>query len=231
MAAVPASETAQLLFERSSVEYCPEDFDMRFRLTYEGELKGTGNRSDPAHVHRIRRVFHAQLRQFWEVHPYLKVANAVKETRVHPRRFTEIDPSLRNYLANQHQHNGYNFVPLITEELSLSCGLDILFMRPSMPGAILNAGDVDGRIKTIFDALKMPIRKENLGGYDLPLPGEHPFYVLLEEDELVSHVSVTTDVLLQPTKMRAGRNDARLVIAVSIKPINSGWHNINFGGA
>ena len=84
-----------------------------------------------------------------------------------------------------------------------------------MPGAVINAGDIDGRLKTIFDALKMPLRKEWLGGYDLPLPGEHPFYVLLEEDELITHVAVTTDVLLQPTRARAHKHDARLVIAVT----------------
>ena len=29
----------------------------------------------------------------------------------------------------------------------------------------------------------------------------------------------------------ASTNDAHLVIAVNLKPVNQGWHNINFGGA
>ena len=99
MSALWKSETSQLEFERTEFGYLPDEgTDVQFRLTYEGELKGTGNRSDPAHVHRIRRVFHAQLRQFWLTHPYLKRANAVKETRRH--HWDEIDPSLRDYLGN-----------------------------------------------------------------------------------------------------------------------------------
>jgi hypothetical protein len=105
-------------------------------------------------------------------------------------------------------------------------------MRPSMPGEIMQSGDIDGRLKTLFDALRMPNPKAELGGYDVPLPDENPFDVLLEDDKLITHVSVTTDVLLQPTGHSPDPvNDARLVIAVTIKPVNQGWHNINFGGA
>jgi hypothetical protein len=74
-----------------------------------------GNTSKPKHVHEVRRIFQPQLRQFWAQHPYLKAANALKETGpgTYPRHFKEVDKSLRDYLANQHQHNGYNFVPLV----------------------------------------------------------------------------------------------------------------------
>ena len=219
----------QRVFERSDSDYFPEASDMEFRLTYEGELKSDGGAK---HKHEIRREFRPQLQAYWGMHPYLKTANAVVETSARPRRFKEVNPSLRDYLADQHQHNGYKFVPLVTANLSLACGLDILFMRPSMPGEIMKSGDIDGRLKTLFDALRMPIPKAELGGYDVPLPDETPFDVLLEDDKLITHVSVTTDVLLQPTGRSPSLvNDARLVIAVTIKPVNQGWHNINFGGA
>lgn len=100
-----------------------------------------------------------------------------------------------------------------------------------MPGMLMKSGDIDGRMKTLFDALRMPDNKGELGGYDLPLPGEQPFYVLLQDDKLISHISIATDMLLQSTKANAGVNDARIVIAVTLKPVNQGWHNINFGGA
>lgn len=162
MFAQPLSDTAQTYFECTDSDYFPEDSDVRFRLTYEGELKATGNRSNPRHAHEIRRVFHGQLRQFWLTHPYLKEA-----LWSHPQTgFHKPHKPLRHHLAEQHQrHDHYNFVPLVTEELSLACGLDILFMRPSMPGAIMKSGDIDGRMKTIFDALKMPKCKSWLGGY------------------------------------------------------------------
>ena len=203
---------------------------MQFRLTYEGELKSTGNKGNPKHVHEIRRQFRLQLRQFWLTHPWLKKANAVKETS--HNHWTQINPSLRDYLALQFARVGYNFVPLVTERLSLACGLDVLFIRPSMPGEIMKSGDVDGRLKTLFDALRMPGSKDELGGYVVPDADEKPFDVLLEEDKLITHISVTTDVLLQPTgKSPDPVNDVRLVVLVTIKPVNQGWHNINFGGA
>lgn len=201
---------------------------MQFRLTYGGMLKSTGNRSDAAHVHQIRRVFHAQLRKFWLSHPYLKDAlwsDAITGRHV-PTKL------LRDKVAEEWaRFDGYNFVPLVTESLSLACGLDVLFLRPSMPGEIMKSGDIDGRMKTIFDALRMPESKSELGGYDEPLEDESPFYVLLQDDKLISHISIATDILLEPTRAYAGPNDARLVISVSIKPVNTGWHNINFGGA
>ena len=55
--------------------------------------------------------------------------------------------------------------------------------------------------------------------------------MLLQDDKLISHLSIKTDALLQPTSPNAGVNDARLVIAVNIQPVDIGWHNINFGGA
>jgi hypothetical protein len=68
-----------------------------------------------------------------------------------------------------------------------------------------------------------------LGGYDAPDGCEKPFCILLTDDKLISHVSIETDTLLEPTSPDAGENDARLVVAVHLHPINQGWHNINFG--
>src|SRR6266849_6098917 len=52
---------------------------------------------------------------------------------------------------------GKQFVPLVRQSLALACSLDILFLRREEPGSlILQGGDIDNRIKTLFDALKMP---------------------------------------------------------------------------
>ncbi len=201
---------------------------MHFRLTYAGTLKSTGNRSDAAHVHEIRRVFHAQLKKFRLSHPYLKDAKWS-----HPITGQHMPVRLlKDRLAEEwSRFEGYNFVPLVTESLSLACGLDILFLRPSMPGEIMKSGDIDGRMKTLFDALRMPDNRSELGSNDLPLQDEKPFYVLLQDDKLITHISITTDMLLEPIGPHIGSNDARIVISINIQPVNHGWHNINFGGA
>jgi hypothetical protein len=97
------------------------------------------------------------------------------------------------------------------------------------PGRIFNARDIDNRLKTLFDALKMPTAPE-LGG-ELPIDDDNPMFVLLQKDELISHVSVETDDLLA-SPPSAGRDDsyARLLIDVSIQPYDVNMFNLSFAG-
>lgn len=169
---------------------------MEFRLTYEGTLLGaTPNNKRSGHKHEIRKVFHKQLLRFWQTHPYLKEA-------FHAHPFigrTQPEKKLFVHLAEQYTRLGYSFVPLVTADLSLLCRVDILLLRPTMPGqVIIQSGDLDNRLKTIFDALRIPNNKDELGGYNEPTADEIPFCSLLEDDKLISHVSIETDVLLQP---------------------------------
>ena len=197
---------------------------MEFRLTYKGQLQPSANKGRPAHVHAIRREFHSQLKNFWGFHPYLR------DAKLSHRKNGEVRPPKRllDHLSDQYAINGYNFVPLVTDTLSLHCGIDILFLRPEVPGDLIQSGDIDGRLKTVFDALKMPTQKEDLGGAPLPDDSEKPFYCLMSDDKLISRVSVETDTLLQPTSEPPNKFDARLIIKVTLKPFDMGWDNISF---
>jgi hypothetical protein len=127
-------------------------------------------------------------------------------------------------IADKYKRCGYRFVPLATSttpNLTILVGVEILFLRQGEPGTLMKSGDIDGRLKTLFDALRMPSSQGELGGYDTPSDGEDPFFVLMEDDKLLSHVSVETDTLLQPTPTANAEikpNDARLVITVSVRP-------------
>lgn len=199
---------------------------MDFRLTYEGVLMGASKSNTRAsHKHDIRRVFHSQLKRLWSVEPYLKTA-LYSHRASNPPAATR--PRLNDYLANQYERLGYKFVPLVNEWNRLYCSLDILFLRPSMPGDLMRSGDLDNRLKTLFDALRMPQNKDELGGYENPQEGEEPFYCLLTDDKLITKVAVETDLLLQPTAPEVGDNDSRLVISVQLKPYDMGWDNISF---
>ena len=105
-----------------------------------------------------------------------------------------------------------------------------MFLRRDKPGKVIQKNDVDGRIKTIFDALKMPIQEQDRGGYKNPDADEKPFYCLLEDDTLVTSVSVETDLLLEPIsgQQYPSRSDARLVITVSLRPSRLTWANMGF---
>jgi hypothetical protein len=203
---------------------------MRFHLTYEGDLRGSGrDHPRPDHKHDIRRVFHHQLKRLWDT-TWLK--DTKHGTYVNA---PAIDPnlSMRDGLAQRYALGSYRFVPLVREELALLCSLTILFLRPDLPGSLIQSADLDSRLKTLFDALKMPTENSQLGKYQAPGNNEDPFYCLLEDDKLISHISVETDFLLQPSAVgltgNRAKNDARLTIEVIVRPHTLTHGNIPFG--
>ena len=67
--------------------------------------------------------------------------------------------------------------PLVRESFALHCGLKILFLRKEHPGKIYQGGDIDGRIKTLLDALAMPQHAEQV--LQKTSTTLHPIYCLL----------------------------------------------------
>jgi hypothetical protein len=96
--------------------------------------------------------------------------------------------------------------------------------------------DVDNRLKTLFDALRMPDSPEELGagteqGKVSPDADEDPFYVLLQDDREITHVSVMTDTLLEPVpKVPPERADlaVRLVVGVTVRPYMPYRENLGY---
>jgi len=201
---------------------------VEFRLTYEGPLLGASRSNTRAkHKHEIRKRFHRQLKRVWHEMPHF-----TEETQGPPiltlggKPFPDHD---LESLAERYARNGYRFVPIVTDPLQIMCGLDILFLRSEPPGAIFRSGDIDNRLKTLFDALRLPMNGDELGGYTAPDDDENPFFCLLEDDRLISKVSVETDTLWEPVKEIPSANDARLVITVRLKPYLLNVKNMHFG--
>lgn len=222
----------------------PEDYpSVEFRLVYQGELKaaasGRGGSRAPE-KHAIRRCFHSQLASLWQVTPHLKdraephsffnappvrkVANAATKTFHVPAYASK--PSLLETLGNQFDRCGYKFVPLVSQHLKVSCGLDILFLRRDMPGIPLihAGGDLDNRLKVLLDALQMP---DSCAGFTKK-PEEDPyFFVLMQNDKMLTELSVTTDTLL--TSCDPGHeNDVHLVVKVKVRPTDFTFENLAF---
>lgn len=208
---------------------------MRFHLTYAGPLHGSNTGSPRAkHKHEIRRVFHQQLKRLWEktwlnTAKFFDVSNMIGFPGLPETALPDVSKPLRESLALQYKRGAYSYVPLVRESAALHCAINILFLRPDVPGSIIQSADIDNRLKTLFDALRLPAHSAELGGYETPDADEDPFYCLLEDDKLVTHVSVTTDVLLEPVEDRI--NDARLFLDVKITPYAVNLENLSYAGS
>ncbi|MDO8838669.1 MAG: hypothetical protein Q7V31_07040 [Parvibaculum sp.] len=209
---------------------------MEFRLTYQGCLLSTGNDSRVGkdrrseHKHNLRSAFHPQLKRLWDVVPALKKGGGGGPSVITVRAEDGYTPPLtkKEMLAKRHTHFGWQFVPLVTSELDLICAVDVLFLRPHKPGGIVHQGDIDGRLKTLLDALTIPDANQD---YETRTAerNETPFFVLLENDRLITKVSVETDQLLEFVSAKPDVNDVRLVITVRIRPYEIHTGNMHFG--
>jgi len=225
---------------------------MQFRLVYHGPLKSSQpgkqrRRADPVtdQKHEIRRAFHEQLREVWAQTSVLKESEKTPtsfaqmiERGDHERwgadRFPEREKRypLAELVAYAHQEFGHEWVPLARKDYRVHCELDITLLRRDGYGSALENGDLDNRTKTLIDALKKPSSINEMPNQaDKPRDDERPFYVLLEDDSLVSRISVETDRLFypkmtfpkSPRRLDERVNDDKLVYALVTVNIR-GWY-------
>lgn len=234
---------------------------MKFTLTYAGPLQATQqDRDKPSplakHKHDIRKEFHQQLKLLWNTNKFLRDHKIQKNIgdltpaqqqqmvgmwALDPEKYPKV-PMVEAIAENYHEY-GFRFVPLVRNELSLLCSLDILFLRRDYPGSVISAGDIDNRIKTLIDALRRPRTGNELkypepdGSWKTLIPGpdEDPFFCLLEDDKDVTGLTVRTDNLLNLTlaseKITSKEEDQRrvlVVISVEIKPYDITMLNLSF---
>jgi hypothetical protein len=195
---------------------------MQFRLLYAGNLlkAASGKKTRVWEKHSIRRYLHAQLRQLWATNPALRYYS--EHTVSEPG---SVDRPFMDVLAKRHEKSGLGFVPLITAANGLICELDILFLRAERPGRILeDSGDIDNRMKTLLDALRIPEHVGEMKRKDGDDPDPNPMYCLLENDNLITTLKVTTDTLLMTHDEM--KNEVFLVITVNtanVDPFGSPW--------
>ncbi len=197
---------------------------VEFRLLYQGILlpSGGSNRR-AAEKHEIRIAFHPQLRRLWGLQKGLRQyaeqvaikAAGLHPNNPHPRDASWVEEGLV-VLGKNWNRNGFNFVPLVALPFALRCKLDILLLRPNESKYIFQQGDIDGHLKTLIDALRIPREAQEVGEAT-PAADENPFFCLLENDNLISEVHVVTDQLLVlPNEREVKANDAFVTIHIQI---------------
>jgi hypothetical protein len=202
---------------------------MKFTLTFDGDLPSAANRNKRVREKwDIRRQIHDQLNTLWCKSQVLRavLVNSITNPddaaiAIRHNDDPEVAPIWHDFpwqdtgivnLCSPILVNGYRCLPLVRKSLHLTCELDILFLRQQEPGELIHqGGDLDNRIKTLFDGLKMPGIDDFIKGEEYP----PQLCCLLEDDSLISGVSIRTDRLL--SKPDAKPTEVRLVIRVSIK--------------
>jgi hypothetical protein len=185
---------------------------MQFRLLYEGPLQSRRNIS-LADIHAIRMALHPQIRALWQFVPLSDNANILREA------------CPQGEVAIWERSNGILFSPLITQNNNLACELAITLLRQQRPGQLLGeGGDMDNRLKTLFDALRKPSSQEAQQANITALQNGEPIHCLLQDDSLVTKVSVETDRLLRPA---ANTHDLVAIIQVTVVVTRVTWSAIS----
>jgi hypothetical protein len=179
---------------------------MEFTLFYQGALKA---KRDIANKQEIRRVIHNQLSELW--------------------KYEELMNMKERFIKSEFKDNwivrNFRFLPLITNKNKQVAQLDIVILWPDAPGSIVaNRGDIDARLKTLLDSLTVP-QKDAIGKEDSPRKGEDLFYCLLEDDKLISRISIETFHLLEPG---IKENEVKLFIKVKIKDTMMCFDGVSF---
>ena len=194
---------------------------MEFTLLYQGPLKANGSIEDKQN---IRRKFHEQLAELWKQEP---LSSRAQDSPILPNNVVQVGVLSTNLTSLIQRVNDFQFIPLVSSKLNLIAELDISFLRPEPPGCIVTqGGDIDNRLKTLFDAFRIPKVSREIPNGDIPGPNENPFYCLLEDDNLITKVAVKTDRLLKPS------NDSsfvELLIVVRTKITRMSWDNMDLG--
>lgn len=198
-----------------SREYAERDLGdpiMEFRLTYQGIL--LAERDDPkrrVHKHEVRKAVHNQLKELWHTHPALLHRTKFPMQWIDTATQQPFTSTRLDYLARKYAKYGVNWAPLINPDpFATACSLSVLFLRPEAKGGIVQTGDLDNRVKLLFDALAIPRPNELPEEFD-PSNEPDPFFCLLSDDSLITHFTVTADRLLISNQ---DKNTAHLVIEV-----------------
>jgi hypothetical protein len=187
---------------------------MEFTLTYRGALKANGSVADK---HAIRRKIHEQMKLLWEQRPLCQPSFG--------RWLEEYTSSAEVSVISR--VGQFRFAPLVSSKIFLIAELNIAFLRPEAPGSLITqGGDIDNRLKTLLDALRMPKVPNELPAAAAPGPDENPYFCLLDDDNLITSLSVRTDQLLEPVASPA---EVLLLIHVRTKVTEGTLENLSLG--
>jgi hypothetical protein len=124
---------------------------------------------------------------------------------------------------------GYVFNTIISEKLNMFVELDIQMLHPESIG--FARADIDNRAKTLLDALRCPQNAHECGE-NMP-KNTGAIYTLLDDDNLVSRLSINTSYLLDSHGVFGDESEAAhekifLMINVNVRISEGTLDNLPF---
>jgi hypothetical protein len=173
---------------------------MKFTLIYDGLLPPNGS---SAEKWSICKYFNPQLKELWEIHPSLRVAvprrfvprdqpfgiSDIHHIADDQRAFTQLPSGDSIDLCASIERRGKTFWQLVRNTHALKCNLDITFLRKEDAGRVYQGGDLDNRLKTLFDALAVPPIDQVVDDQSV---SDDPICCLLEDDAVIMGVNIET---------------------------------------
>lgn len=190
---------------------------MEFTLHYRGSLKAaTGKNRRKDHKHDLRKHFHKRLKELWDLPQF-----EGQEDLLDPR------PALEGEIGLHQPVGPFEFAPLISTRLFLVASIEMTMLRPEPEGAIFTrSGDIDNRLKTLMDALKVPNDEAALPDDASPSPDQSPFLCLFEDDSLISGLNIKTAHWLESEVQKT--DEVVLTLRVRTKPTKIIFGNMAF---
>jgi hypothetical protein len=185
---------------------------MRFALSYEGPLPSSGN--DDAKWPRP-----AKLQAVWAVRDYIKPQLDLRfKTHSALQGRSAESRVLRHALIPPVVVDGHQFFPLAKSSFKVKCGLEItMLVNHDVASVLTQAGDLDNRLKTLFDGLRCPIGQQEMRGFKDAGREDDDYMCLLEDDALITSLKIETlRNLLAPSA--AGADHVKASIMVTIDP-------------
>lgn len=187
---------------------------MKFKLIYAGDIF-VNPKKRAQHISDIRMQFHPQLKKLVEHSPWdnltrYMLPNASKA------------PLITRHIG------GIDWNPIISPNLKMITELDILILHPEIVGVARS--DIDNRIKTLMDGLRCPQNEHEIGANTPNNIG--PIYTLLDDDHLVTKLTVNTSHLLAqdiiPEKHQGSPDSIFMLIDVNVRLTEGTLENLPF---
>lgn len=111
---------------------------------------------------------------------------------------------------------GIRFSPVVSDDLLVELRIEILRREP--PGGVVSRGDLDGRIKTLIDGLRMPKHDTEVVGFKPTGDRDKDWCLcLLIDDRIITKIDVGTHRTFEPLPIGADASDVDVRIDVLIK--------------